>query len=234
MKTVKSVLLLICIVLSVNSVKSQNIVPGSEELLAKLRLNESIRGIEYTPYSSIVGNPYIYKDFHSGEIVFKTGEAYDADMRYDIYANLIHVRLDDNVFAIAYPERLSRIIIDTITFIHDYIIKPGNENVTGKSSYFIVKTDGRCKLLIKMNLRIQDPEPPKVLQDAKPAKFINTGDTYYLKLEDNHSVLIRNKKDMLSVLTDQKEAVSKLMSSNGYGTKKIEDLVRIVNYYNNL
>jgi len=155
-------------------------------------------------------------------------------MRYDIYANLIHVRLDDNVFAIAYPERLSRIIIDTITFIHDYIIKPGNENVTGKSSYFIVKTDGRCKLLIKMNLRIQDPEPPKVLQDAKPAKFINTGDTYYLKLEDNHSVLIRNKKDMLSVLTDQKEAVSKLMSSNGYGTKKIEDLVRIVNYYNNL
>jgi len=110
---------------------------------------------------------------------------------------------------------------------------PGSES-SNHSSYFILKTDGKCKLLLRKNIRIQDAEPPRPYQEAKPAKFVHTGDTYYIKLGQENAVLIRNKKDIISVLTDQKEALKKFIKSNKSNLKNIEDLIGIVDYYNNL
>lgn len=234
MKTVKSLLLLAVFLMSANLIKSQNVVPGSEALLAKLRLNESIRGIEHTSYSKIIGDPYLFGDFCQGQVVFKSGEVYNVDIRYDIYADLVHIRYEDNMFAIAHPEKLNRIIADTLTLINDYISRSGGKDVQKNSSYFILTIDGKCKVLIKKNIRIQDPEPPKILQDAKPARFIHTKDTYYLKLNESNAVLINNKSDILDLLNDQKEALIDFMNAEKIRVNQIEDIIHLVNFYNSL
>lgn len=97
-----------------------------------------------------------------------------------------------------------------------------------------MKADGKCKLLVKKNIRLQESEPPKLYQDAKPPKFILTKDTYYLKLKDESAVKIRNEKELLSVLGDQKGELSKYISLNKLDIKDVEDMSRIVSYYNGL
>lgn len=225
-------ILLFC--LNLFSVHSQIPVLGSETMLNKLRLNKGINGIENILYSSIKGDPYIFKDFQKGKLIVTSGEKFDVNIRYDIYANEMHLKDNNEIYAIIHPEKVKLIEVDSLKFIYSGYIKSVGVETTNDGSYFIVKTDGRCKLLVKKNIRIQDAEPPKLYQDAKPAKFILTNDTYYFKLGDNSAVRISNKKELLSVLSDQKEALNRFISSNKLDVKNIKDIIRIITYYNGL
>jgi hypothetical protein len=217
-------------------VSGQSQIPmvGSEEILDKLRLNKGINGIESVPYSNINGDPYIYKDFETGKLTVITGEKYDVNVRYDIYANQIHLKTDNVIYAIIHPEKVSLIEAGNLKIIYSDYKKSAEEGTTDGSSYFIVKADGKCKLLIKKNIRIQDAEPAKLYQEAKPAKFILTEDTYYLKPGDKSAVRIKSKNDILNLLSDKKEALDSFITSNKIGVKKIEDLEKIVSHYNGL
>jgi len=235
MKFINSILVT-TLLLIINVVSGQSQIPmvGSEEILDKLRLNKSINGIESVPYSNINGDPYIYKDFETGKLTVITGEKYDVNVRYDIYANQIHLKTDNVIYAIIHPEKVSLIEAGDLKLIYSDYKKSAGEGTTDGSSYFIVKADGKCKLLIKKNIRIQDAEPAKLYQEAKPAKFILMEDTYYLKSGDKSAVRIKSKNDILNVLSDKKEALDSFITSNKIGVKKIEDLDKIVSHYNSL
>lgn len=200
----------------------------------KLRLNKGIKGIETVMYSDISGTPFIFKDFKSGVLILDSGEEYEAYVRYDIFADEIHLKDKNQIFAIIQPERVKMITTDSIKFIYsEYVRSPGKKD-PDDTSYFIVRKDGKCMLLIRKNIRIQDPEPAKILQEPKPALFVHKKDTYYLRTKDNHAVQIRSKKDLLSVLDDRNDEVNRFIKSIGGNVKKIEDLEAIIDYYNNL
>lgn len=234
MKTDKFLLLLICIGLSVNSVKSQLVVvPGSETMLDKLRLNKGIQGIQYETYNNTVGDPFLYKDFHEGEIAFKNGETYKLNLRYDIYADQVHLKDNDLIYGIIHPEALASVSIDTLKLLYCSFVKsPADQS--SETGYFILKTDGKCKLLVRKKIRIQDAEPPKGIQEARPTRFVAVGDTYYLRKEGKNAVRINGKKDLLTVLEDRKEEINKLIKAEKLGTKEVDDLVKIVTFYNSL
>lgn len=236
METKKITIVLVCILmLSFSAVNSQIVVSGSDYLLAKLRLNEGKEGIKYIPYNDITGDPYIYKDFRSGMVFFKTGETFKADLRYDIYGDLIQIKHNDDVFGIYNTGSLSKITIDTLTFIYDnIIISTGDKEPSGNRLCFIVKREGRCDLLIRKNMRIQDAEPPKLYQNAKPAKFIHLKETYYLKPENSYAIRIQSKKDLFSVLNDKQEELRQFIRTNKLTVKDLNDLDKIVSYYNGI
>jgi hypothetical protein len=203
-------------------------------MLDKLRLNKVMHGIEYETYGTTAGDPYIYKDFHEGELTLQNGETYRLDMRYDIYGNQVHLKNNDQIFGIIHPEKVASIVIDTLRLLYcNYVNSPGDKS-SGEGSYFILKTNGKCKLLLKKNIRIQDAELPKVLQDAKPAKFIYLSDTYYLKLDDKSALRINSKKDLFNLLADKKNELNEFINTNKLGTKNLNDLVKIISFYNNL
>lgn len=209
-------------------------IVGSEELLDKLRLNKGINGIETVPYSNIKGDPYYFKDFQKGKLIVNTGQKFDVNIRYDIYANEMHLNSNNEIYAIIHPEKVKLIEVDSIKFIYSDYVKSPDDKTPGGGSYFILRAEGKCKLLVKKNIRIQDAEPSKLYQDAKPAKFILTTDTYYLKTGDNTAVRIKSKNDLIFVLGDKKDALLSFISSEKLGIKNIEDLVKIVSYYNGL
>lgn len=235
MKT--NVLLTLCILLICSSqfqVKAQQTVVGSDELLYRLRINDDINSLEGTLYSDIAGDPYIYKDFAPGKILFKTGETFDAILRYDIYADQVQVKIKNTLFAISHPEKIAMIYIGSLKFIYEQSSHSAFDNSAGEGHFFIINSDGKCRFLLRNHIRIQDPEPPKLYTEAKPAKFINTGQTFYLKLGDGKAVIIKSKNDVVSVLSDKGEEVSSLMKSKKLGVKHIQDLDAVVTYYNSL
>jgi hypothetical protein len=236
MKTVKSALFPLSFFLFlICSANSQIIVPQSDDLLDKLRLNKSINGIRDVPYSEITGDPFMYGNFHSGEFFLTTGEKVNLDLRYDIYADQIHIKdKKNNVFELIHPDRLSLIVIDTVKFVYSPVQKSKDNNESGKDSYFILKSDGKCKLLVKKNIRIQSAELPKAYQEAKPAKFIIKDDTYYIKSQDGNAVRVGTRRELLEILSDKKNEVAGFIDSNKLGTKREEDLVRIISFYNSL
>ncbi|MFZ2339717.1 MAG: hypothetical protein WAW07_08370 [Bacteroidales bacterium] len=227
MKTIKQTLLffiLSCGAICVSS--AQIIVPESDELLDKLRLNNSINRLNNVFYEDISGTPFMFKDFQTGEVLLKTGERYKADLRFDKYAGEMQFKVKEVVYAIALPESISLIEINGTRFIYTK-----TDNI---AKYLEVLSDGKCKLLAEKKARIQDAELPKPYQQAKPARFIDLEDVIYLKLGDNNAVRIKNKKDLLTLMSDKKDQINDFIGDNKLKTKDIEDLKRIVLYYNGL
>lgn len=219
---------------SVCSAQSQVPVFGSEILLEKLRLNKGLNGPEGASYVDIMGDPYLFKAFTNGKLFLTDGKTFDINVRFDIYANQIHFKVKGEIFAVIHPENVALIQADSLKFIYSKYVNTSGEEASKEYSYFILKTDGVCKLLIKKQMRIQDAVPPQLYQEAKPAKFILTDDTYYLKLNDESAVRIRNEKELLLVLAAKKDAIASFVHKNKLKIKDIEDMVKIVSFYNNL
>ncbi len=222
------------IALCYGAVMAQEPVTGTDKLLDKLRLNRGLAGKDNLFYDDVQGDPFIFKDFHEGTLYVLPDKEYKVNVRYDIYANQMHLKDSNQIYAIIHPEKVKLIEAGNYKFIYSAYVKSPGETDPVNSSYFIMKANGRCKLLVKRNIRIQDAELPKLYQDAKPAKFINTGDTFFLKLEGMSAVRIKNRKDLLAVLTDKSDAIARYISSNKLDVKVLDDLIKIVSYYNTL
>jgi hypothetical protein len=235
MKTFRSLIVIALLAaLRSGSALAQIPVLGTDEILEKLRLNREVEGNYNIFYKDVEGDPYIFKDFHEGTMYVIPDKKFTVNIRYDIYADQMHLKDKDQIYAIIHPDKVRLIEAGTYKFIYSAYLKSPEDKDPELSSYFILKSDGKCRLLIKKHMRVQDAETNKLYQDAKPPKFIATSDTYFLKLENKAAIRIKNKKDLLTVLADKSEAVDKYISSNKLDAKEVGDLEKIIIYYNTL
>ena len=236
MKIIKSLILLASLFsLGEESLKAQiQYVVGSDVILDKLRLNRGIEGEDNLFYDDVQGDPFIFREFHQGTLYVLPDTKASVMVRFDIYADQMHIKDKDQIYAIIHPEKVRLIEAGDYKFIYSaYLASPGDKEAE-KSGYFILKVDGKCKLLLKKNIRVQAAEPEKLYQEAKPPKFLSSDDTYFLKIDGNGAIRIRSKKDLLKVLADKSGAIDSYMSSNKLDAKDIKDLVKIITYYNTL
>lgn len=213
---------------------SQLPMVGSEQILDKLRLNKGIKGMNEVEYSSIQGDPFIFKNFTVGTLTAINDEKFKVEVRYDMFANEMHIKNKDEILAIIHPEKVKLIEANDLKFIYSQFVKSSGDDTSGDSSYFIMNVDGKCKLLVRKNMRIQDAEPAKLYQEAKPAKFIAKSDLYYLKMDDKSAVKIKNEKELLAVMADKSNELKAFIKTNHLSAGKLEDLNKIVTYYNSL
>ena len=217
-----------------NAGSQQIYLNEADELVNRLRLNKSINSLEKVTYSDIDGDPFLYKNFSRGKVILNSGEIFQLDLRFDIFSDQVQFKDKSEVFELTNPDKIAALIIDTVKLqFASYRNSPGDES-SPEDSWFIVKADGKCKLLIKKNIRLQAAEPPKAYQEARPAKFIPTNDTYYLKLEGQSAIKINNKKDLLNLLAEKKDEIDKFITSSKLGTKSEIDLLKIISFYNKL
>jgi hypothetical protein len=204
------------------------------ELLYRLRLNRTMSGIEKVNYSTIEGDPFLYMDFVPGSLTLKTSETLPLYLRYDIYTDEMQFRQKEEVYVLINTESVSLVMMDTLRFIYTKYIKSPGDISSIQNSWFLLKEDGKCRLLVKKNLRLQSAEDAKPYQAAKPAKFIHTNDSFYLQPEGQNAVRVTSKKDILNILSDKTSELSKFIDSGKLGAKDINDLRKIVAFYNSL
>lgn len=205
------------------------------ELLNRLRLEHNMKSREAVSYEKIDGDPFLYQDFVPGNLLLKTGENIQLNFRFDIFKGEIQFGKKDEIYALINPESVSSVLIDTLRFIYTgYLKSPGDINSI-ENSWFILKKDGKCRLLIRKNLRLQAATPPKPYQEeGSPAKFIHTRDTYYVQPEGESAFKIDNKKDLLNNLPDKNGELSSFLKANNLDVKEVNDLAKIISFYNNL
>ena len=218
---------------SMLSAQSQTIVHGTQSMLDKLRLNNSIKGIQDMHYSEIDGNPYMYEDFVEGKVYMKNGDIFSASLRYDVNADQVQFKANDNIYVLINQEQIKKVEMGDKNFVYsDYLVSKGEKGPDG-SGYFIVLADGKYKLLARKNMRIQDPTPSKGFLEPKPAKFIMQSDTYYIKSEDGKAVRVKSKADLVELFAGN-EDVSYFLETNKIKVNRLEDLIKVVNFCNSL
>lgn len=214
--------------------QAQYQVLGSDELMIKMRMKIGGNVLDKVTYKDIKGSPYLFPGFKPATIITHKDEAIVIPVRYDLYANEMEVKNESGIYAIAQPEIIKMIITDSLKFIYCGFINSSEAVDAGKYSYFILRSQGKCSLLIKKGIRLQDPEKPKLYQDARPAEFVFLRDSYYLKMGENAAVRINNKADVLAVMADKESQAGTFIKENRINLNKVEDLQKLTEYYNSL
>ncbi|RKE04242.1 hypothetical protein [Marinifilum flexuosum] len=183
-------------------------------------------------YESIDGSPYLNKQFEKGFVISKDSLLYTGlILRYNNYQDIIEFQKDDisyelsNQFPLLYVK-----INDRIYERLKFKSKEGD-----KLGYFQIISDGKVTLYSKKKVNFVEAKPAHGYVEYKPAKFKAEPISYYLKKEGSYTAnLIKNKKDIVSLLSDKKVEVLTFINENKLKTSKGEDISRIIDYYNKL
>ncbi|MBT3384023.1 MAG: hypothetical protein HN778_13375 [Prolixibacteraceae bacterium] len=218
--------------ISTSVAQAQIEVQGTEYILAKLRFNRAIEGIRDNTYQDIEGEPFMFEDFLMGNIKLKDEGTYNGLLRFDKYAGEIHFKKENDIYAIAFPEKTEYIEIDDTRFIYSEFQLSGSTPVSDEGAYFVVLLDDKCKLLAKKNITIKDAQQSKGVVEAKPAKFINQNDSYFLKIGDTPAVRIKTKKDLNLFFENKGAGISDFIKKEKIKTNDPEGLVKLAKFYN--
>ena len=188
--------------------------------------------LEKQVYKDIKGSPYQQNDFTDGNVVQNNGITYKkVPLRYNGYDDQIEFK--DKKGAVMYignPESYKEFKIGS----QIYIFRKNLKSKPKVEGYFELLEDGKLQLLKRFEVSLKKAEPAQAYSDPKPAEFIKKQPTYFIISNGNQIAEVRNEKDILELLPDQKETVSKYIKKNKLKVKREEDLRQVIVYYNSL
>ena len=184
-------------------------------------------------YDDIKGSPYLQDAFIPGRIYLTSGSYYDGvPLRYNVYDDHIEFQNKDGIaYYLDNPAEFSQITIGDDTFIHSMYIDENNHQMEG---YFSLIEGGKGQLLMKYRILYREAEEARPFIDPKPARFISASDEYYIRVNDHKALCVKGDKPILDALADHSKEVKAYIKENKLKSRKKDDLIKIIKFYNTL
>ncbi len=180
----------------------------------------------------VEGSPFARSEYVKGTVIRNNGDIYqNIPLRYNKYEDRIEFEdVNGKDLYIDNPSDYKFIIIDDQQYIYGEFLKE-NKKVKG---YYVLLEVGKVSLLKKQLCGLKKAEPAKPFQDPKPAKFYTKTDEFYILINQKNIEKVKNEKECLAILQDQKNKLAKYIKSEKLKVKKEEDLKKLIEYYNTL
>ncbi len=185
------------------------------------------------PYEEVEGNPYVEEEFMEGVVVFKdSSKISKVFLRLNHNTDQIEFKEGDEILGFTKPEDLALASFGNRSFIY-------NRYHIGKkiqSGYFEVLASGYCKLLFRRESIIKREQvPPSEMSGGNYRDYFRTTEEYYLLLgAEPAKKVIKSQKSVLKALAEEESSLKKYIADEGLKVKNDEDLVKLINYYNDL
>lgn len=152
-----------------------------------------------------------------------------AYVRYNIYDDQIEFVKDESIYYLAKEAGRQVSFINTKDLYRVY-------DFNNDLEYFKVHLDGKNALVAKQRVRYVDAKVAVTGYDiAKPANYKRMKDELYLALENKTLVkLPKKKKDFFKSFGDKADQIKSYAKENRLGYKKVEDLKKLIAYFNTL
>lgn len=204
------------------------------ETLDFYRSNKMASG-EWNPQlteKDIAGSPYLTNDFQKGTVYTTSKYQYNGlPLRYNAYNDQMEFKTNENeIQSIAAPETVEKIEFDNYKMV--YIPYTNAKKI--RKGFFIVMEEGNASLYKKPEVVFERAEEPKPYQEAKPARFVERPDSYYIKAGSEVARSIETKKDLTEVFPDHQKEVEKFIKKNKVKLNKPDRLLELVQFYNSL
>jgi hypothetical protein len=195
-------------------------VNGYEQILNPKESEEippSLQGIQYKKYLSKDYKPAYVDDIKQR-----------AFLRYNIYEDQMEFVKDDNIYYLQKDiGRKVRFSDNTTYLVYD---------LEGEPQFFLVHQEGKNMLLAKQVVRfVEAREPNSGYDRGTPPDYKRRKDELYIAIEGKDLAEVpRKKKDFFKIFGDQGTVIKEYMKKNKLGHKRVEDLKKIMTYYNTL
>lgn len=170
---------------------------------------------------------YLNTQFESGSVGLAGGSVMDPlSLRYDLYFQQIQFLKDGDTLAFSRPGELSKVEIGRRKF--DYV--PYIEDGSLDSSWFEVVSEGRCRLLRRHFIKYHIVDDDKSPEDD----FIYSTRLFIQKPGQPATAIRQCRRDVCCTFSDRKDEVKDFIKTNNLRMRKTEDLILVVEFYNNL
>lgn len=188
-----------------------------------------------THYAGMEGSPYFYDSWQPGEATLVDGKTYKGLLlKYNEFNGtvLFKYNLTDSAMIFQYRPvefRFEYINNDPQNSIHFLSGFAPVDNANTKTFYQIL-TDGKVKLLKRETKEITQHQD----YSNATSKTVTTNPHYYLLKNDKLVLIKTNKKSILDALPDEADKIKQLITDGGIDLKNDADLIKVVEYYNQL
>jgi hypothetical protein len=167
------------------------------------------------------GSPYLNDDFLLGYIIMHDSIKYNnIPLRYNIFNEQIEFKTGETEYlAIYYPEHITEVVIDGRKFI--FADKKRKRFKT--KGFYEVLYGGNPQLLVKHNIEFKYEQRALGYSAAKPPRFLDRVNTYFLKTGDEKPIKITKRKQFKTTFKNILTEISEKKS----GINKKEDLIEI-------
>lgn len=225
MKKLQSTLILLFSLFSFYGFSQNYIDPGTSAETGPIAVFSLSEPVD----KRIDGHPYFLKEWIPGTIKFSTGNTVDVEfMNFNINIGKISYKKGDEEYNTADQLEVEEFTVGNAKFIYSL-----SENGK-KLEPFELLSDGDLKLLKKHYTDIRKGKASNGYNDATNDKYILL-DSYYYKKDDLPAVQFKNKnKEIMVILSDEKEKIDEYMDENKLNARREDDLKKIFMYYNSI
>ncbi len=180
------------------------------------------------------GNPYLFKDWMDGVVLFKSGRVVKQfKLRFDCARNRLMLQFEGASFAaesqvkefVLYTQ--SRKNKDSLLFRKGY-------PATGKNTedtYYQVLVSGKA-VLLRLFTKVLIEE--KQMVNANNHSRLEDEEFYYLLQDGVMTNLPKDKEELLKKLPAQPDELKQFVAQQSFRMEKAEDFVKIITKYNEL
>lgn len=220
---------IIAILISVQAAAVAQDLMAIDNYLDKLRVENILNLPNQISYKDINGTPYYDEYFKKGILHMRSGRKLSGEFRYDIYADAIQFKKDDQIYALTIPDSITMLEIEsTVLRYLPYYVKS-----EVRKSYFLVLEDGYYSLLEQKIKIFRKAEPPRPYQDAPlPARFEDGGTELYIKRGEEPAVSVSNIRDVITACGTDGDIAKDYINKNNIRFRDRDGLIKLINHLN--
>lgn len=181
----------------------------------------------------IIGSAYLEEGFKEGQVFYNDTNIGDYLLRYNVYGEEFEIlNLDETKSAVSKTSEVNITIRDK-KYVFKYYL---DDDERSKFGYFEVLSNPNNKecILLKKNKKLFSESRKAVtsFDINRPARFVST-ESYYLLFSDKEIAKIRLQNGYITRFFKKRGAdVKSFIKENELNVKNIEDLKKVVDYYN--
>ncbi|HLK30787.1 MAG TPA: hypothetical protein VKT28_19575 [Puia sp.] len=188
------------------------------------------------PYINVSGTAFFFDTWKSGIIEIDEHNVFDnVQLRLDLHDQQVHLMNSNGNEIVIKPGAVRKITLfdSTAKSPMAYSFQcgfPSTDNQTTKNFYQIL-SDGKIKFLKSERKSIKEDKDSFSGETKK--EFVNYED-YYFFVDYKLQRLKKDKTSIVGLMKDKNDKVEEFVQSNKISFKSVDDIKKLVDYYNSL
>lgn len=177
----------------------------------------------------VEGSPYL-GDWQAADVYFKNGSVMNGLMvRYNVLKNQMMYQEKLQTYVMSEPDKISYLKFPDKKMIYlEYVDEKGWEY-----GFFEVAQAGKVNLLVRYEIEVIPANYNVALMSGSKNDILSLGQKFYLQ-RGSDLVPITKKSSLFQVLADKRAEINNYMSKERLSFKKKNDLMQLLEYYEQL
>jgi hypothetical protein len=177
--------------------------------------------------------------WHDGKMVLVTDDTIVGKLKYSMDQEIVQVRSGDKLFTFGANKILYFELFDKTVDYHRqfYTIPYGLISSYKVPVIFEVLIEGNITLLAREKITLKSSQISSYSYRYAPTSYsreVLTYDYYFLDKKGTITHYSLKKKDLLRMLKNRQQQVSRFMQANNLHADRRSDLIRIISFYNGI